>query len=148
MKNAIATIIRGFLLGLGFTIAAAGVMFAVQAYWTKQIQSGGASALYGDFDAAAEQARKDIVLSDAEEQTHDGQVAILGKLKNTGTRPARGLQVEADLFLKDKFVDQYSTYVSGTVKPGETRYFKIGCGCKDSPPAKHDSFKVHVHGGF
>ena len=42
----------------------------------------------------------------------------------------------------------YSTYISGTVKPGESRYFKIACGCKDSPPAAHDSFKVHVRGGF
>jgi hypothetical protein len=123
-------------------------MYGVQFYWTKQIESGAVPNGMPDLDAAADAVRKDIVLSGVEEQTHDGQVAILGKLTNGGSRKARGLQVEADLFLKDKFVDKYSTYISGTVKPGESRYFKIACGCKDSPPAAHDSFKVHVRGGF
>jgi hypothetical protein len=47
------------------------------------------------------------------------------------------------------FVDQYSTYISGVVPPGATRLFKVSCGCKDSPPAKHDNFKVQVvDGGY
>jgi hypothetical protein len=109
MKNAIATIIRGFLLGLGFTIAAFAVGFAAQMYWMKQVQSGDMSGAFSTLDTASDAVGKDIVLSDVSEQTHDGQVAIIGMLKNVGTRPARGLEVEADLFLQGKFVDKYST---------------------------------------
>jgi hypothetical protein len=146
VKNAIATIIRGFLLGLGFAVAAIGAMFVAQTYWINQYESG--SAAYSNVDSAAEAARKDIVLSDIEEQKSGGRVSVIGTLKNTGSRPARGLQIEVELFQKNKFVDQYSTYISGSVRPGETRHFKVACGCGDSPPADHDSFKVEVRGGF
>ena len=145
MKNVIATIVRGFLLGLGFAVAAIGVMFVAQAYWTNQYQSG--SSAYS-VDSAGEAAAKYIVLSDVEEQKSDKRVAVIGTLKNTGSRPARGIQIEVELFQKDKFVDQYSTYISGSVGPGETRHFKVACGCGDSPPADHDNFKVLVRGGY
>jgi hypothetical protein len=146
MKNVIATIIRGFLLGLGFAIAAIAATFVAQAYWVDKYQSG--SSTYSNFDGAAEAARRDIVLSDVEEQKTDKRVAVIGTLKNTGSRPARGLQIEVELFQKNKFVDQYSTYISGSVGPGETRHFKVACGCGDSPPADHDNFKVQVRGGY
>jgi hypothetical protein len=68
----------------------------------------------------------------------------IGTVTNSGKSVARGVQVRADLFLHGKFVGQYSTYVSGTIAPGESQHFKISCGCKDSPPAEHDSFKVEV----
>jgi len=29
-------------------------------------------------------------------------------------------------------------------EPGASKYFKIDCGCKGSPPAEHDSFEVEV----
>jgi hypothetical protein len=48
----------------------------------------------------------------------------------------------------DKFVDQYSTYLTGAIGPGKSQYFKISCGCKDSPPAEHDSYKLEVLGGY
>jgi hypothetical protein len=111
------------------------------------IRHSGSSA-YSNIDSAREATREDIVLSDVEEQKSAGRVAVIGTLKNTGSRPARGIQIEVELFQKDKFVDQYSTYISGTVGPGETRHFKVACGCGDSPPADHDSFKVQVRGGY
>ncbi len=67
---------------------------------------------------------------------------------NTNPQPVRGVQIEANLFKGGKFVDQYSTYVSGSLGPGETRFFKIACGCKDSEPAEHDSFKVSVTSAY
>jgi hypothetical protein len=146
VKNAIATIVRGFLLGLGFAVAAIGATFVAQAYWMNKYQGG--SSAYSNVDSVADAARKDIVLSDVEEQKSDKRVAVIGTLKNTGSRPARGLQIEVELFQKNKFVDQYSTYISGSVGPGETRHFKVACGCGDSPPADHDSFKVQVRGGY
>jgi len=90
----------------------------------------------------------ELIASDVEEHNVDGRVYFTGMVENRGKRPVRGVQVEVNLFFAGKFVDQYTTYVSGTVVPGVPRYFKVSCGCKDSPPAPHDSFKIHVIEGY
>jgi hypothetical protein len=55
-------------------------------------------AAVGDIAAGGEISAKDLILSDVEEQKHDGLTAILGSVKNTGKSPARGVQIQADLF--------------------------------------------------
>jgi hypothetical protein len=72
---------------------------------------------------------KEIILSDVEEQKHDGLTAIIGTATNSGKATAHSVQIQADLFEHGKFVDQYSTYISGKIAPGESRHFKISCGC-------------------
>lgn len=67
-----------------------------------------------------------------------------GRVVNKGKAVARGLQVEINLFQGPKFVDQYTTYITGAIPAGGERYFKVGCGCKDAPPAQHDSFRALV----
>ena len=148
MKTAIATVIRGFLLGLGFAVAAIGGLFVAQTYWMNQYRTGAELGADSVIESRGETARKDIVLSDVEERKSESSVSVIGTLKNTGSRPVRGIQIEVELFQKGKFVDQYSTYISGSVGPGESRHFKVACGCKDSPPAEHDSFKTEVRSGF
>lgn len=108
---------------------------------TKQLSSSPPS----DGDAAS---GNELAAIDVEEQNQGGRIYFTGAIENHGKRPARGVQVEVNLFLAGKFVDQYTTYVSGAVVPGSSRYFKVSCGCKDSPPAKHDSFKVYVVEGY
>lgn len=41
MKNAIATIVRGFLFGLGFAVAALGATFVAQQYYMKHELNAG-----------------------------------------------------------------------------------------------------------
>jgi hypothetical protein len=31
---------------------------------------------------------------------------------------------------------------------GKSQCFKISCGCKDTPPAEHDSYKLEVLNGY
>lgn len=76
------------------------------------------------------------------------QVYFTGEIKNNSQKQARGVSIEANLFLGEKFVDQYSSYVSGTIPAGGTRLFKISCSCKGVPPAEHDSFKLQVIAGY
>jgi len=76
------------------------------------------------------------------------QVYFTGMITNNSKKLARGLSIEANLFLGEKFVDQYSTYVSGAIPAGSSRLFKVSCGCKGSPPAEHDSFKLQVISGY
>jgi hypothetical protein len=143
IRNSLGIVARGFLIGVGFSIALAGSYFLVWQWTLAKTQ-----AVVGDIAGGGEIAAKDLILSDVEEQKHDGLTAIIGSVKNTGKSPARGVQIQADLFQHEKFVDQYSTYISGKIAPGETKHFKISCGCKDSPPAEHDSYRLQVIAGY
>jgi hypothetical protein len=91
---------------------------------------------------------KDLSVREIEKHDEAGHTYFTGTLDNAGKRPARGVQVEVNLFSGKRFVDQYSTYISGTVPAGTSRYFKVSCGCKDNAPAPHDSFKVQVVAGY
>ena len=142
--NALKTIGRGFLLGVGFSIAMCGISGAAWILFDRQ-SSKDVEAAMGEMDR---ESTKDIAVSEVEEQKHDGAVAILGSIKNNGPKPHSHVELKANLFNHGKFVDQYSTYVSGTIEPGASAYFKISCGCNNSPPAEHDSFKVEVVKGF
>jgi hypothetical protein len=33
-------------------------------------------------------------------------------------------------------------------RAGGSQFFKISCGCKDTPPAEHDSYKLEVLNGY
>lgn len=122
-------------------------MAALIATNVQQVSKQLSSSQPSDGDASSASSN-DLAAIGVEEQNQDGRVYFTGAIENHGKRPARGVQVEVNLFLAGKFVDQYTTYVSGAVVPGSLRYFKVSCGCKDSPPAKHDSFKVYVVEGY
>lgn len=142
--NALKIIGRGFLLGVGFGIAMGGAYFGI---W-KLSESRASSDFESRMTKRHEDAIKDLVLVDVEEQKHDGETAILGSVRNNGTETHDNVEVQANLFNHGKFVDQYSTYVRGKIDPGASVYFKISCGCSHSPPAEHDSFKVEVVKSF
>jgi hypothetical protein len=149
LRKTFGVLAQGFAFGVGFSVAAWGIYYL--AYGSLMAQAMSSMPDYSSMSASggsAASARKEVVLSEVEEQKADGRVSVIGKLTNNGTRSATGLQIQVDLFDRGKFVDQYSAYITGAVGPGETRYFKVACGCKDTPPAAHDSFKVQVLGGY
>lgn len=90
----------------------------------------------------------DISISKIEKFQSGDQVYFTGEIKNNSKKLVRGVNIEANLFLGEKFVDQYSTYISGAIPAGGSRLFKISCGCKGAPPAEHDSFKLQVIAGY
>ena len=142
LRKTLGTIVRGFLLGVGFSLALAATYFVVWRVTLNQTQS--AIEEIGDGGRGAAQ---NITVSNVEELKHDGLTSIIGSAKNTGKKPARSVEIQANLFNHGKFVDQYSTYISGTIAPGESKNFKISCGCK-APPAEHDTYKIEVIGGY
>jgi hypothetical protein len=79
-----------------------GLVYYVAWHWTmKNVQE---QAGLGESN---EEAAKSIVLSDTEEQKHDGATAIIGKATNSGKKEVHGIHIQADLFYQGKFVDQY-----------------------------------------
>ena len=136
------TIARGFFLGIGFSIAIGLAYFVAWQTFISKVseEMNGASNMAANVEANS----KSIVLSEIEELKHDSVTSIVGSAKNTGGKEIRGVQVQVNFFNHGKFVDQYSAYVSGKFAPGESKPFKISCGCKDTPAAEHDSYKVEV----
>ncbi len=143
-KKNLATIVQGLMFGLGFCVAGWVLYFALQ---PKPHDT------YVDRnDAVTSQPSvaksNPFIFRDVVEIKRNGRSYFIGAVKNNGASATRSISIEVNLFLKDKFVDQYSSYVSGDLAPGEERYFKIACGCKDELPAEHDSYKIAVIGGF
>jgi len=137
-RRALAIFGRGILLGLGFGISVGAIMYVAQMLMARSIGTSSTVAV------RLEANLNDLALSNLEEHKDGSRDWIVGSVTNGGKEPVRGVQIEADLFKGGKFVDQYSTHISGTLKPGESRNFKITCGCRDDAPADHDSFKVKV----
>src|SRR6267154_5743775 len=140
LRKASAIFGRGILLGLGFGISVGAIMYVMQKVEMQNVSGNVAEQLESGLD--------DLVLSNLEEHKEGSHDWILGTVTNNGKKAARGAQIEADLFKGGKFVDQYSTHVSGSLKPRESRNFKITCGCRDDAPAEHDSYKVKVTSVF
>jgi hypothetical protein len=145
LLHAAGIIGRGFLLGVGFSIALGMAVIVGQ-----QVSSHRAVEKMDVMqeDLGEKDSQKDIEIAGAEEVKHDGVTAIIGTATNHGKKAARSIHIQANFFNHDKFVDQYSTYLSGALEPGKSQYFKISCGCKDTPPAEHDSYKLVVLSGF
>ncbi|HRE16475.1 MAG TPA: FxLYD domain-containing protein [Rhodocyclaceae bacterium] len=142
LKKVLETVAQGAMFGLGFGIAAWVLYFAFQ---TRMQEPHAYRSPVESTMSAKENA---FVFRDVREVTRNGRTYFIGSVKNNGSMPARGINIEVNLFAKDKFVDQYSSYVTGDIGPGEERYFKVACGCKDETPAQHDSYKIAVVGGY
>lgn len=106
------------------------------------------SAAGDDSQDNADIKANELIVVKVEKFQNGDQVYFTGEIQNNSKKVARGVNVEANLFLGDRFVDQYTTYISGGIAPGASRLFKISCGCKGSPPAEHDSYKFQVIAGY
>ncbi|GGX20870.1 FxLYD domain-containing protein [Undibacterium macrobrachii] len=144
LKKNFITFVQGIMFGFGFCIAASVLYFAFQAK-TQETHE-----YRGDTTTATSSPTKDnqFAFRDVEEIKRNGRSYFIGRVKNNGSFPASGVSIEINLFLKNKFVDQYSSYITGDIGPGEERYFKVSCGCKEESPTEHDSYKVGVVGSY
>jgi hypothetical protein len=136
---------QGFLVGLGFTVAVVLVAMVAQSMFTKAMTTSmDPTSFLPDTKSITEK----LVVSEVEEMKAGGQTYFVGLLTNKSDRAARSIHVEVDLFNKNRFVDQYSTYITGSLSAGESQHFKINCGCKGEAPAEHTSYKIRVTSGF
>jgi hypothetical protein len=69
-------------------------------------------------------------------------------IKNTGAKTINSAQIEVSLYKSGKFVDQYSSYMPGSIAPGASRYFKVACDCPELAHADYDAYKAKVIGAF
>lgn len=152
LKKFLGAVGQGFAFGVGLSIAAAGAFFVMQMTSADQRPTSREVIERPDppasFQADQPIATKLTFENVQETKVADGRVFFTGVVKNTGKSRASGVSIEVNLFRGEKFVDQYSTYLSGSIDAGASRYFKISCGCKDSLPVDHDSYKIQAIGGI
>ena len=142
LKFAFMTILQGFLLGIGLLLVfAVHQGFAGSADEQPEDFAGKMQAFEFEFGNQIPEAGKDYRLDDVRKVEEGGSVRIVGKITNLhADMTLRGVELQANLFKGDTFVDQYSESIS--LRGSESRLFKIDCGCRGNPPAEHDRFEV------
>jgi hypothetical protein len=142
LVKGLRTIGRGFLLGIGFTLVFGAFLVVAELMVKRQVENMSQGREHAG--ATPEAKIKNLELVDVEEHRSGDRDYIIGTIRNNGADTVQNIEIEADLFLAGKFVDKYSTDESNPLAAGATAYFKIECGCKNSAPAEHDSFKAHI----
>lgn len=144
IKKGLAIFAQGILFGLGFCIAAWALYFAFH----PKTQAASENSYDTSIARPSPTKGNPFTFHNVEEIKKNGRSYFIGMVKNNSSTPARGISIEVNLFSKEKFVDQYSSYFTGDIGPGEERYFKVSCGCKDEQLTEHDNYKIAVVGGY
>lgn len=134
LKNTFRKIGEGMLFGIGFGLVVGFIYY----YISNQMMI----SMWNDH------ALEQVVITKHEKVKRNETVLVLGSVENQGSDPVRTMTIQVDLLdTNGKFVEQCSTYLTGTLKAGEIRNFKVSCGgCKDNPIVQHESYKVYVVG--
>lgn len=134
LKSAAAKIVVGLLYGIGIGISVGAITYVMSERMTASFLDG----------ANLEK----VVIAKHEKVNRNGAVFVLGTIENRAPEAVRAISVQVDLFDRDgKFVDQCSEYLRGSLKPGESRNFKVACGgCKERPVVEHATYKIRVIG--
>ena len=117
----------GFAYGLGFAVAFGGVMWATTAFMSSR-------------DALSS---ADVTL--VEHHRVPGAVAIVGTLKNTGSKALSFVMIQADLRDGEgRMVDQCMGHVSAAIEAGAERGFRVSC--QKGTPTEFATYTLHVSG--
>jgi hypothetical protein len=147
LKAALAKIAHGLLVGIGFGFAVGAVMYGYAAWQMKEMQENKGEmfgGLYKEYTAEA-----GLVIKEHRPQRTDNNSAFLGVISNRGKDSWENVEVLTELFAKDgTFVDKCSSYMDGSVAPGQDRNFKVSCsGCRDvSVPLVYDKYTIAIVG--
>lgn len=81
-----------------------------------------------------------------EQRKIDNGVAILAQVKNNGERTWTSISIEVEfLDNNDKFIEECSAYIRGSLKPGDKENVRIKCGgCKNNPLPPYDKYTIKV----
>jgi hypothetical protein len=151
------TIKVGFWLGIGFIIPQMIVMYggtimtfiAMPSMMQGVMEDGmeeNISENMEDFTSELNRTAQ-VELLAHEDRSRDGQLLILGSLKNGGEKPVSSIQLEAELFDENnKFVYECTEYISRRLMSGDVENYQIKCGCKGGELPQYSTFTVRVVG--
>ena len=143
LKGVLAKMGHGLLIGIGFAVAMSGLLYGYTKWQMKEFEeSTGMSAMFKEYTP-------EVGLSIKEHRPQRAQAnsAFLGTIVNNGQDTWESVEVLAELFDKEgTFVDKCSSYMDGSISPGQTRNFKVSCsGCRDdSQPMVYDRYTIAI----
>lgn len=144
----------GFWLGVGFiipsiatyilgTAAIYRVMPSLMSYEdlsSDVVSSGDVSGYISQYDKTSE-----VELLPHKASTSNGQLLIIGKVKNNSESSVGSVQLEAELFDQEgNMVYECSEYISSKISSGNMENYQIKCGCGKNPVPEYSSLKVRV----
>lgn len=153
LKQLLNKILTGFLLGVGFVIAA-GLLggYAISHMTTRAMEKSSEKietkvteykSPYREYDESA-----DLHSNVKIENIGNGLFSLLGEIHNNGKHTWQMIQLKAELFdATGKFIEQCEEYVSQTIKPNQTINFKLSCksaSCNAFEPKGYNSYKLII----
>jgi hypothetical protein len=138
LKAAFAKIGTGLLIGIGFAVA----MTAITYGFSKWQIDAMTEDMFKDYTPEA-----GLEITEHRPQKPTNNDAFIGAVRNNGKDTWEGVELLAEMFGKDgAFLDKCSSYVDGSVAPGESRNFKVSCaGCRDvRVPLQYDKYTIKV----
>lgn len=144
LKAALARIVHGLLVGIGFAIALGSLMYGFSEWQRKEFEerTGDRGVMYKEYSPAA-----GLTIKEHRPQTTEANSAFLGSIENNGQDTWENVEVLVELFDKNgTFVDKCSSYMDGSIGPSQTRNFKVSCnGCRDvSKPLAYDRYTIAI----
>lgn len=143
----------GFWLGIGFVLPSVVVTIF-----------GSLGALFvmpAAMDAAEEELMEDVEfpldldksglleITGYREVRTDGQMYIIGAVRNNGEEPLSSVQLEAEMYDADaEFVYECSEYISRSIQPGASENFRMVCGCKDQQLPEYSEIRMSVTNAY
>lgn len=143
LKAALAKIAHGLLNGIGFALALGVLMYIYTTWQVRQFEEQNEEVFgYKQYGADA-----GLVIKEHRPQQPESNTAFLGVMGNNGKDTWESVEVLVELFAKDgTFVDKCSSYMDGSIAPGQERNFKVSCsGCRDpAQPVKYDKYTIEI----
>jgi len=148
------TIKAGFWLGIGFIVPTIIVYILGTALVYKAVpyfvESNNDAAIIDAENSVDDYVSKydktsQVELLSYKNNTSNGQLLILGVVKNTGESPVNSVQVEAELMNSEgEMVYECSEYISSKIPKNQRENFQIKCGCGKNPIPEYKTINVRV----
>ena len=134
MNQYLEKIFHGVLLGIGFSIVVGTIYYFLTIHLTRKAWDG------LSYEAT------DIQIVSHKKVERNGEVLILGQIKNVSASKIKGITLQIDLFDNDEFVKQCIGYIRGALEASAERNFQVACGDKNEPVVPNDSYTIYVTG--
>ncbi len=144
LKAVLAKIAHGLLVGIGFGVALGGAMYGYTMWQMKEFENKNRDMM-GMFKEYTPNAG--LSITEHRPQNPTANDAFIGSLANNGKDTWERVELLAEMFGKDgAFVDKCSSYLDGSLAPGQTRNFKVSCsGCRDTRvPLVYDKYTIAI----
>lgn len=137
-KAVMAKLGNGLLIGVGFALAMTAVTYGFSKWQMNEM----AEEMFKDYTP---EAGLEVVEHRPQKPTNND--AFIGSIRNNGKDTWEGVEILAEMFGKSgEFVDKCSSYIDGSIAPGQTRNFKVSCaGCRDvRVPLAYDKYTIAI----